>query len=269
MSNIIIGNPDTYEKKIQLLNTNNLIIVPDFDHTITAARWASASSFDLLGTIPRLQGNFEEERAALYKKYRPYEEDPSLTKEIRDMWMQQWWKEAAELHKKYRLKKTDLDEIDYSRSVIRDSWKEFLSFCHGKRIPVHILSAWIGQIITGILHHNNIHHSNMGIIANNLIWDADNYTIWTNPNPPIYTGNKQDHTVDGTGKQIILFWDGIDDASMAHPKHDETTIRVAFYNPWTMRTIEEYLTKFDVVIRCSEPRSDEWYLETLMHQIKN
>lgn len=267
MSNIIIGNPETYERKISWLNQDNLIIVPDFDHTITAARWVSASSFDLLGTIPRLQKGFEQERAKLFEKYYPYETDPSLTKEVRDQWMQEWWGEAAELHRRHRLQEIDLDEIDYTRSVIRDGWKEFLLFCQAKKIPVHILSAWIGQIITGILHRNDMYHNNMGVIANELTWDADGYTIWTNPNPPIYTGNKQDHTVDGTDKQILLFWDSIDDASMAHPRHDETTIRVAFHNPWTKRTIEEYLTRFDVVIQCSEPRDDGWYLETLMKHI--
>ncbi len=267
MSNIIIGNPETYERKIQLLNPEKVIIVADFDHTITAARWASKSSFDLFWTIPRLREGFEQERAKLFDKYYPYEVDSTLTKDVRDMWMQRWWAEAIELHKRYKLHADDLSGIDYDRSVIRDGWRKFLWFCNDEGIPVHILSAWVRQVIEGTLHHNNMNYENMSIIANTLIWDNDGYNSGTNPNPPIYTGNKIDHTVDATGKQVILFWDSIDDASMAHPQHDETTLRIALYNPWTKRTIEEYLTRFDLVISCSTSTTDEWYLQRLMHQI--
>lgn len=268
MSNIIIGNPETYERKLSKLKKEEIVIVADFDHTITAGRWASSSSFDLLGTIPRLQKKFEAERAALFQKYHPYETDPSLTKEVRDHYMRLWWSEATELHKNHGLTHSDLTHIDYDKSVIRDGWREFLGFCHTEKISTHILSAGIQQVITWVLAHHNMRYSEMPIIANTLTWDEDGNNIGSTPNPPIYTGNKLDHTVDATAKQIILFWDSIDDANMAHTKHDETTLRIAFYNPGTQRTVREFLTKFDVVIQCQDARSDEWYLWELMNHIR-
>lgn len=268
MAPIFIADPVTYERKLSELKRDDLIVIADFDHTITAGRWANASSFDLLGTIPRLQGWFEVEQAALFHKYHPYEIDPSLSKDARDYYMRRWWSEATELHQTHGLNIADLSDIDYAQSAIRDGWREFLWFCHEEHIPTHILSAWIQQIIVWVLSHHHLQYREMPIIANSLTWDAQGNNIGTNPSPPIYTGNKSDHTVDTTGKQILLFWDSIDDASMAHTRHDETTLRVAIHNPDTKRTIDEYLTKFDVVIQCQDPRSDEWYLWELLAHIR-
>lgn len=260
MSNIIIGNPDTYERKIAHINPENTIVIADFDHTITAARCMSASSFNLIGTVPRLRGWFEVERTALFQKYHPYEIDPHLTKSERDGYMEMWWREAMGLHKRYQLSIFDIEDIDYDRSVIREGWSDFLGFCHTNSVPVHILSAGIWQVISKILEHHDMDYDNISVIANTLTWDDKWYNIWQIPESPIHAGNKQDHTVDTSEKHVILFWDSLDDASMAHTSHDDTTLRVAVYNPGTQLPLERYRKRYDVIIECRNPRDDGWYL---------
>jgi Pyrimidine 5'-nucleotidase (UMPH-1) len=75
-----------------------------------------------MATIPRLSTEFEADRSALFERYYPYEVDPNLSNEKRDYWMQEWWREAIGLHKRYALEISDLENIDYNRSVIRDGW---------------------------------------------------------------------------------------------------------------------------------------------------
>ena len=264
MPQIHIPNRRKYDESIRELASWDVIIVSDFDFTITHGdRRFSKSSFGLMETMGGDISGFIEERRIAYKKFQPFEHDPRLIKDERDKYMEEWWRQGLDICRTYGITEEQLASIDYSQAPLRDGWREFLHFCNANTIPVHILSAGIGQTIIKMMHFYSIPTENLSIISNQLLFDTAWVCIGHNPNPPIHTWNKKDHTIHGADKRIILFWDHIDDADMTH----DATLRVWFYNPWTSASIEEYLRRFDVVIESAE--SDAWYLRTLAQNIRS
>lgn len=94
-SQVFIGNPYGLEKKLQEISLSNMRVVSDFDGTMTSA--ISHTSWDLINQLPQLGEEYSKLQKSYYKDYHPYEVDPYLTKDARDMWMSEWWKKHTNL----------------------------------------------------------------------------------------------------------------------------------------------------------------------------
>ena len=113
------------------------------------------------------------ERDELFREYYPYEIDPHIDPVQRDVYMTEWWERSMLLHERYHLQRSHLDQIDYSRVVVREGWGEFLGYCHEQSIPVYIVSAGITQVIERVLIHHGLYYDNITIISNTLEFDPD------------------------------------------------------------------------------------------------
>jgi hypothetical protein len=81
--------------------TDNIIIVADFDRTITHGTPNCETAFNIFSNTPGTPDEMMQEKKALYEKYRPIEIDESLSLEERLKYMKQWHNAAMDIMGRY------------------------------------------------------------------------------------------------------------------------------------------------------------------------
>lgn len=243
------------KEKIEKLNINssNLVIVLDFDRTITASN--SMDSWDASGLL--LGDDFKEKLEKLYIKYRPIELDYKISKEEKARKMEKWYKQCLDLYEEYNLSKQKLEEsVEKSKLIFRKGAKEFLNNAIEKEIPVVILSAGIGNVIELFLKKNNLLGKNFEIISNFLQFDEKG-NIKPFKGKLIHTTNKELNIIDlrkdlkeelSSRKYRILVGDMIEDEKMVPKEEWNKTIKIAFLDVNIKENMELYKESFDVVL---------------------
>lgn len=251
------------EKKIEKLdiNSNNLVVVIDFDRTITAK--TSMDSWDASGLL--LGKEFKEKLEKLYIKYRPIELDYEISEEEKTKKMEEWYKACMNLYEEYNLSTSKLEEsMERSRLVFRNGAKEFLDYLIKKEIPVVVLSAGIGNVIEMFLKKNDCLGKNFEIISNFLQFDNlgnikpfDGELIHTtNKNLNKRHKNKTAEELEKR-KYRILIGDMIEDEKMV-PKEDwDRTAKVSFLDIKVEENLELYKKSFDIVLTNEDANFDE------------
>lgn len=234
------------------LEPNNMYVVIDFDRTITAKD--SQDSWDAAATM--LGEEFAKKSYKLYQKYRPIEQDYTITYKDKTEAMETWYKACMDLYYEYGLTKEKLEKsVQKSGLKFRNGMKEFLKEMNEKNVPVIICSAGIGNVIEIYLKDNNCYYENMYIISNFLTFD-NNGQIEEYKNKLIHTMNK---TINGNlpkeiqnkleGRQYkLLLGDTIEDKQMLDESEISNTITVGFLNDKIEQNLELYKKEFDVCI---------------------
>ncbi len=234
------------------LDANNMYVVIDFDRTITAKD--SQDSWDAAAIM--LGEEFTKKSYELYQKYRPIEQDYTITYKEKNRAMEIWYKSCMDLYYEYGLTKEKLEKsVEKSGLKFRNGMKEFLKEMYEKNVPVIICSAGIGNVIEIYLKDNNCYYENMYIISNFLMFDR-NGKIEEYRNKLIHTMNK---TVNGNlpkeiqdkleGRQYkLLLGDTIEDKQMLDESEMSNTITVGFLNDKIEQNLELYKKEFDVCI---------------------
>ena len=234
------------------LDANNMYVVIDFDRTITAKD--SQDSWDAAAIM--LGEEFTKKSYELYQKYRPIEQDYTITYKEKNRAMEIWYKSCMDLYYEYGLTKEKLEKsVEKSGLKFRNGIKEFLKEMYEKNVPVIICSAGIGNVIEIYLKDNNCYYENMYIISNFLTFDR-NGKIEEYRNKLIHTMNK---TVNGNlpkeiqdkleGRQYkLLLGDTIEDKQMLDESEMSNTITVGFLNDKIEQNLELYKKEFDVCI---------------------
>ncbi len=234
------------------LDANNMYVVIDFDRTITAKD--SQDSWDAAAIM--LGEEFTKKSYDLYQKYRPIEQDYTITYKEKNRAMEIWYKSCMDLYYEYGLTKEKLEKsVEKSGLKFRNGMKEFLKEMYEKNVPVIICSAGIGNVIEIYLKDNNCYYENMYIISNFLMFDR-NGKIEEYRNKLIHTMNK---TVNGNlpkeiqdkleGRQYkLLLGDTIEDKQMLDESEMSNTITVGFLNDKIEQNLELYKKEFDVCI---------------------
>ncbi len=234
------------------LDANNMYVVIDFDRTITAKD--SQDSWDAAAIM--LGEEFTKKSYELYQKYRPIEQDYTITYKEKNRAMEIWYKSCMDLYYEYSLTKEKLEKsVEKSGLKFRNGMKEFLKEMYEKNVPVIICSAGIGNVIEIYLKDNNCYYENMYIISNFLMFDR-NGKIEEYRNKLIHTMNK---TVNGNlpkeiqdkleGRQYkLLLGDTIEDKQMLDESEMSNTITVGFLNDKIEQNLELYKKEFDVCI---------------------
>ena len=242
------------EKKLEKikLEADNMYVVIDFDRTITAKD--SQDSWDAAAIM--LGEDFKQKSYKLYQKYRPIEQDYTITYKEKNKAMEIWYKACMDLYYEYGLTKEKLEEsVQKSELKFRDGMKDFLKEMHQKNIPVIICSAGIGNVIELYLKAQNCYYDNMYIISNFLTFD-ENGQIEEYKNKLIHTMNK---TINGNlpeeiesklkgRKYRLLLGDTIEDKQMLDESENSNTITVGFLNDKIEQNLELYKKEFDVCI---------------------
>lgn len=156
-ANIVISNRAAYERKRRAFvarGAQRLQIISDFDRTLTA--FASASSHGVLEHSPVLPAEYRALTKALFEKYYPLETSLSLSIADKTALMVEWWSQAHALLQQYELKQRHvLDSVAAgiaSRVIyLRDGAAEVFRVARERHIPLSILSAGLGNVISAFL----------------------------------------------------------------------------------------------------------------------
>jgi cytosolic 5'-nucleotidase 3 len=263
MENIIISNPETYEKiKKAILDqgAENLHILSDFDKTFTKAFVNGKKIPSIISELRNgesLSKEYAKKAHELFDYYHPFEEDNSLTPIQKKEKMKEWWTKHFELLIKEKLNKGDLEKIVKSGNVqLRKGIEELMDLLKEKQIPLIILSAsGIGDVIPMYLKQKNINYQNIYTISNFYKWDSKGNAIGVKK-PIVNSANKDETTLEKLPfyskllkrKNIILLGDSLDDSEMAQGFPYENILKIGFLNEKVKERLEDYKKKYDVII---------------------
>ncbi len=241
------------EKKIKniSLNSNNFYVIMDFDQTITTG---STDSWTILQNPNIMNPNFSKDSLLLYEKYGPIELDYSLDAITKSNYLKEWYLNVMDLTYSYGLSYSKLLAcVKYGNMSFRDGFKDFLDCLHDYNIPVIILSAGIGNVITQTLKLNNCFYDNVHIVSNFIKFEDDKMLPFNDD--IIHTSNKSiDKLPDYIYKEIknkdyiLLFGDLIEDLNMVHKEDLSKTISFGFLEKNVDKNFELYKQRFDVVM---------------------
>lgn len=234
------------------LTSNNFAVLMDFDRTITTAN--SLGSWSVLENPNFMDPNFKEESKVLVDTYFPYELDYSISEEEKSHYMDEWYHKNMDLLFKYHLTYSALlDCIQDSNIEFHPGCKDFLKRLYELRIPVVILSAGIGNVITELLKQNDCLYSNIHITSNFIQFEDDNMLPFQDK--MIHTSNKSIGLLPFDiknevlkRKYILLFGDLIEDLNMIKGEDVCNVLSFGFLEHRISENLEHYTNAFDVVL---------------------
>jgi 5'-nucleotidase len=262
MEDIIIINPAELalkKKKFILGGAKQIQVVSDFDSTLTVAEYRGAKSTTAISQIRHnnlLGEEYSAKSYALYNKYHPIEIDPSVPVQKKIELMEEWWFTHINMIVSYGMNKSIVEKmIKVQEKYMRPGFREFFSLLTSHKVPVLILSAALGDIIEGVLAHNNLAASNIHVISNYFDFDKNGNAVGYK-GKIVHTFNKDESQLKGTSyfdkivsrKNVILIGDSLGDLKMTGQIPYDEIIRIAFVEKAMLSQIEEYKKHYDILL---------------------
>ena len=254
MDQVLIADQDALQDKIAQLNSHmeieQLCVVSDWDRTLTKARTEDgqdATSYSVIAHGAYLGEAYRVEMDCLYARYRPIEISQTISHRKKQKAMRDWWAAALAMMQKYGLTEDIIEDIairDFMR--LRDGSIDLFKILADREIPLSILSAGIGNVISKFLKVRSLLTSNVTITANKLIFDTHG-AVAGFCEPVIHSFNKARHA--STPRcYVLLLGDTIEDAQMVNDVDADSVIRVGFLNEAVQENRATYLRAYDIVI---------------------
>lgn len=161
--------------------------------------------------------------------------------------MRDWWAAALAMMQKYGLTEDIIADIairDFMR--LRDGSIDLFKILADREIPLSILSAGIGNVISKFLKVRSLLTSNVTITANKLVFDTHG-AVAGFCEPVIHSFNKARHA-STPRSYVLLLGDTIEDAQMVNDVDTDCVIRVGFLNESVEENRAAYLRAYDIVI---------------------
>ncbi len=265
MENLIFSNKERFEeikKKFREDRLERVYILADFDRTLTRAFVGGQevpSVISVLRDGNYLTPDYAEKAHELYSKYRPLENDESISKEGRKKLMHEWWATHFKLLIKSGLNKKDVEKVGkFNKTRFRDRFSELADFLKDNNIPLIIMSsAGLGQeSISQKLKGEGKLYNNIYIISNTFEWDNNGRAIAVKE-PIVHSANKDEILVKSfpeifsnikDRKNIILLGDSLDDVGMVDGFDYDNLIKIAFLNKKTEEKKDVYKEFYDVLV---------------------
>ena len=265
MENLIFSNKERFEeikKKFREDRLERVYILADFDRTLTRAFVGGQevpSVISVLRDGNYLTPDYAEKAHELYSKYRPLENDESISKEGRKKLMHEWWATHFKLLIKSGLNKKDVEKVGkFNKTRFRDRFSELADFLKDNNIPLIIMSsAGLGQeSISQKLKGEGKLYNNIYIISNTFEWDNNGRAIAVKE-PIVHSANKDEILVKSfpeifsnikDRKNIILLGDSLDDVGMVDGFDYDNLIKIAFLNKKTEEKKDFYKEFYDVLV---------------------
>lgn len=254
MERVLIADEVALQDKSAQLNgyteIEQLCVVSDWDRTLTKARTEDgqdATSYSAIAHGAYLGEAYRVEMDRLYARYRPIEISQTVSHREKQKAMRDWWMAALAMMQKYGLTEEMIEDIavrDFMR--LRDSAIDFFNILSAREIPLLILSAGIGNVISKFLKVRSLLTSNVTVTANKLIFDTHGVVAGF-CEPVIHSFNKARHANAPQG-YVLLLGDTIEDAQMVDDTDADCVIRVGFLNEAVEENGAAYLRAYDVVI---------------------
>lgn len=234
------------------LTDNNFYVIMDFDETITTAD--SLNSWSILENPNFINSDLRKESSKLVEQYYPIELDYTLDDATKSIYLEEWYSKNMNLLYKFSLTNDILINCtNHSNVKFRSGFKSFLVNLYQKNIPVIILSAGIGNVITELLKANKCLYSNIHIISNFIKFDNNKMLPFNDK--IIHTSNKDINVLpnDFANKikdksYILLFGNLIEDLNMVNKKDLYRTISFGFLEKNIDENINRYKNSYDVVL---------------------
>lgn len=260
--NIIIPNQERLES---LLNSfkeqgkDKIHVLADFDRTLTKAFVDEQKAPTVIAQIRNgsyLAGDYAPKAHKLYDQYHPIEIDPKVSKNEKITQMHDWWQKHFKLLVESGLNKKVMEEIVSKRTLkFRTGALGFIDFLQKNNIPLVIMSAGPGDMISQYLKQESRLTNNVHIIANFFEFDKDGMVIKVKE-PIIHSLNKNEIFVKDfpafsdvkERKNVILLGDGVDDIDMIEGFDYDNLIKIGFLNENIEENLPKFKKNFDAII---------------------
>lgn len=206
----IFKGPQYDTKVSSIINggTNTLIVISDFDRTLT---WRIYSSYGLFQQSPLITDKFRTRAIELLNKYYPMECNLSATQESKYQAMNQWWVEANEnVVNSCVSRKLIRDVIELAvrssprKGMLRGGASTLLETAASAGIPLTIFSAGVTPIIAEMIRQeSNVENINgpehsLSLVSNDVIWSGpdDSDVIAQFVDPLIHSMNKEEVPIE-------------------------------------------------------------------------
>ena len=240
------------QNKFEKFNTNNTIIVTDFDATLTTA--SCKSSWALLTESKSIPEQLFNQIKSLNEKYAPYETDMLLLESVKENLTSEWSREEFNLLFNNEYNENYLiDAIKSSTSIkFRKGVKQFLSFLNKHNIKLYIVSAGISNSIEMLLEKYNCLYPNIHIISNKIIFeDQIAKSLESNYIVNLYNKNQiieNSLSPIANGKtNIILLGDVLSDANMCDKLIYDNIIKIGFFEKKSDELFDYYKNTYDFI----------------------
>lgn len=186
---------------------HGLVIVSDFDRTLT---WGKYSSHGVFQSSPLISDEFRIRTTALLRKYYPIECDVTVPKEEKYQAMASWIAAVNDIIVDSHISQQLVHDIVEKASreaggMLRSGTKELLFTTVKEDIPLAIFSAGVTPIIGEIIKQEtglsdiNKTSKNIAIIANDATWSEDRIIESFVP-PLIHSMNKHEIPIEYSAK---------------------------------------------------------------------
>jgi len=244
-------------KKMSEGGDDKLHILSDFDKTITTLSYINGKPVgSLIGQL-RTGGYLTPEYASasyeLLKKYAPFENDQTISRQKRMKKMEEWWTKHHELLIRYHLNKHDMDEVMKAAQMkLREGTKEFFKLLQQYNIPIIIISGGPSYMIEKMLFLAELLTENVHIVANYYEFDPEGYMI-NAKKPIIHSLNKYEIILREfpfsdllkNRTNVMLLGDQIDDLGMVEGFDYKNLLTVAFSHQ--KENESNFAQKFNIV----------------------
>lgn len=248
---MIFENNNTKIKKFNFTK-DNFYVLMDFDRTITTSK--SFGSWAVLENTDFINPNFKTDSRKLLEKYYPYEIDYSIDFNTKSCYMNEWYYKNMDLFYKYNLTYDILINcVKNSLMEFRPGFKDFIKILHDNNVPVIIISAGIGNVITEFMKLNNCLYDNIHIISNFIKFENNKMlkfedTIIHSLNKNMNSLPKDLTYVLYSKSYSMLFGDLVEDLYMLPQKYLSSCLSFGFLEQNVEKNLDIYNSSFDIVL---------------------
>jgi len=260
MSTIIVPNQKDLKRikeEIARDGIDSLHIVADFDRTLTRAYINGVPAkrpFSLIREGDYLHPDYTAGAQELFNTYHPIEISNDLSKEEKDKEIKKWWRLHLELMKKYGITQRVFQDIVETQKIqLRDGVRELMTLLHSQGIPLVIMSAGLGDMISAVLKAEGLLFDTVYIVSNFFQFDQEGKatgiqdTIIHSLNKhEVETRNLSFYPTIENRKNVVLLGDSIDDLGMVAGFTCKNIIRIGFQNEREEDTT--FIESFDITI---------------------
>ncbi|KAK6644539.1 hypothetical protein RUM43_000806 [Polyplax serrata] len=268
-SSVRMRNPEDVFNKIDSIvsgKKETLQIITDYDFTLTKQHVngiGTLSSFGLLSLWDQLPEGFMNKDMAIKERYYPYEVDLNMTPEEKTPYMIEWYKASENLWKGVQFNLSALIKLIAEKGPeLRDGTVELCRILEKNKIPLLVLSAGLGDVLTEVLkYHGLTENDHFHIISNFFKLNKDSVVEGYGVGESgcfIHPFNKSGLGCGSYFKKmsckqnVILMGDSLGDAKMDQGVPDINTVLKIGFLYGTERVIEKslpsYLQCFDIVL---------------------
>lgn len=167
----------------EAIQNDELVLVCDFDGSLTSEQ--SKSSMNAMAHYLGPENDYSKARDKLYQRFRPILESSDTTKKRKDI-LSQWWQEQMMLLLSSEIGESQLEAAAAKVPIeLRPESKVLLS----SRIPLYIVSAGLGNIISALLRQWGYLSKNITILSNYLVYNGGHPLSFT---PVVHPLNKEE-----------------------------------------------------------------------------